>query len=100
MGKHTPGPWAWEQKEEQGWGVEGIYGSDGTMVLGLGPGWDSNAVMPDEIDRELIITAPELLESVKELLEAWSCPYDDVHTGCTCPKCKAKAVIAKATKET
>ena len=64
---HTPGPWIWRVEDGPQWFLDpGILIIEGGMTDGTPDG--------DEIDRanaRLIAAAPDLLEALKEALDAW-----------------------------
>ncbi len=64
---HTPGPWATEYDDYDGWGIVSSRGHDGTAwnMYFVGATKDE---MPDNVI--LMATAPELLDACEAMLQA------------------------------
>lgn len=91
MGKHTPGPWRWDQ----GWGaiVAGDDGRGGCEEL-VTPVWREQDTPERLANAALIAAAPDLLEALRE------CITDDgaccMNTGQRDRRLKAIDAIARA----
>jgi hypothetical protein len=100
MTQHTPGPWKIDLTTRFDCGYSrtshGIVGADGNLVVAFDPssGEYRDALDPKSADARLISAAPELLEA---LIQA-SVALRTGHNSLTAIE-KAKAAIAKATKE-
>ena len=88
MSKHTPGPWATD---------------GGDTVVAMGNQIVVTAPAPDGASREemkanarLIAAAPELLEALKGMLQAFLCTQDPDAYPSDAPCNLARAAIAKA----
>lgn len=85
--KHTPGPWSFEMQE-----FGAVIVSDGSSIAtAFASKVISGAELPMEANARLIAAAPDLLEALKELVEA----FDDDVMGHK-RKEQAEIVIAQA----
>lgn len=64
--KHTPAPWRCHDKRPNCSGYS-IFGNDGQYIAFVG---DSDQLSPIDANAHLIAAAPELLESLRELVSA------------------------------
>jgi hypothetical protein len=51
--KATPGPLAYEEREENGWGKVGLWKGE-ELLFGQDGGWDSGATLPDSATGKLL----------------------------------------------
>lgn len=70
----TPGPWIW--KDEMDFeNLGGIAGANGEKVCSFGDStqyYPTEGTVPSDVDKALILAAPDLLEALNALVE----PYD------------------------
>lgn len=81
--KHTPGPWVYEYRDgndprnkRNGWGTEGLWGADNSLIFGTAMGWEGGFEAPLDPDACLIACAPEMLALLKELVRTMDEDYD------------------------
>lgn len=96
MSKHTPGPWSIETSK--GW----LNASIRPVVMGRVAPFTIAKVLPTEdgaANASLIAAAPDLLEALQTVVDDWSAQFE--RNGHLAPGwCrKARAAIAKATRE-
>lgn len=107
MSDYTPGPWVVHQEIGSSWPLVMAGGQAGRIVANINPescpdksSAPSPVVMPADANARLISAAPELLESLSELIDAMGRYEGDVggdvpaHHGRM--MAKARAAIAKA----
>lgn len=91
---HTPGPWRWEDGDEQMGDNGRFVGADGEDVCTFGGGQTGDQYQgdpPSDADRLLIAAAPELLEALTSMVLSFkSYPASPAEKF-------ARAAIAKAT---
>lgn len=79
MSTHTPGPWVYEYRDgndprnkRNGWGTEGLWGADNSLIFGTATGWDGGFEAPLEDDAAFIVRAcnahATMLEALKDCL--------------------------------
>jgi hypothetical protein len=86
MSKHTPGPWHYKS------GTRGIFGPEGKAIATL-HGTPRGYPNPDrEANAHLLVAAPDLLEALRDLVDAITGRLD----GETIALHNALAVIKKA----
>ena len=66
--KATPGPLAYEEREENGWGKVGLWKGE-ELLFGQDGGWDSGATLPDSATGKLLAHCFNNFEAVVEALE-------------------------------
>ena len=91
---YTPGPW----KVYEADCFPGYYGIDtrgkpSTSVVVFG----KKSGIPKKEDARLIAAAPDLLEALQAVCEAYGCECVDEGPNGHCPMCQGRAAIAKAT---
>jgi hypothetical protein len=107
MNKHTPGPWSIHKEPGSIWPLVMAGGPAGRIVANINPescpdksSAPSHVVMPANANARLISAAPELLESLGELVDAmgrYECDVDgDVPAHHGRMMARARAAIAKA----
>lgn len=97
MSKHTPGPWVLRTRER--WGPTVRVGDLYVWLAGIVP--SSERPGEHEANARLIAAAPDLLASLKEMLDKGegcaACGFGA--PGCGCRYERARAAIAKAEGE-
>jgi hypothetical protein len=98
---HTKGPWRFEDDADDFDDMGRFVGADGTIVCSFGDDttyYPTAGSPPEDADRRLIASAPDLLEALK--LCAAVCAGETINkNGLIAALESARAAIAKATGE-
>jgi hypothetical protein len=69
--QHTPGPWRWVPEPEYSWQYQDLMSASGEVVLSGEEAPDPSGIEVSHADARLIEAAPELLQEVEWLLDAY-----------------------------